>query len=143
MHATNRLWIVTDATGPTRPPDCDHLPGTREPTMEDPVGLLGASLGCCLAQYVSRYLDRRGISEEACIRVQWDIEVKCSQITGFSVRVGMPEGLSDNDQLILQRMLDQCPVHRALGAVPVCIEILGPVPDWTTLDTAQECVCSL
>ena len=86
-----------------------------------PVRLLGAALASCTAITVEMYADRKNW-DIGDISVVVDIDYDGAAPRAFTVILGLPEGLSDEQQEKLRVIAGKCPVHRALtAATPVTI----------------------
>jgi putative redox protein len=92
----------------------------------EPIELLGAALGSCVALYLRRFCEARGLPTTG-LRV----EVEQRGVTGpqrigeFVVRVILPPSIPDRYAEMLERVARSCPVHNTLtngAAVRVSLE---------------------
>jgi uncharacterized OsmC-like protein len=114
-HADGRLDVGPGAT----PPDArDHF-GLR------PVEHLAMALGGCLSEFAGRFLERRELPSTLQIDVHWKVSVQQCAIDAMHVTLRIDTDLDDMARETLHRMLDLCPVHKALqGNVPVGLEVV-------------------
>ncbi len=84
-----------------------------------PVRLLGASLAACTAITMEMYAERKGwdLGE---VDVEVEIEYDGPAPAAFTVRLGLPDGLDEEQRRRLLVIAGKCPVHKALS-VPVTI----------------------
>ena len=95
-----------------------------------PLELIAASLATCVALYVQRYLQSRGLVHEG-MRVEVDQfgAVNPNRIGQFAVRVLLPEALSPEHAARLEQVVRSCPAHATLTHVPeVRFAISAPAP---------------
>ncbi len=86
-----------------------------------PVRLLGAALASCTAITVEMYAARKQW-DVGDLYVDVDIEYEGARPKAFTVTLGLPGGLSEEEQEKLRTIAGKCPVHRAITAeTPVTI----------------------
>jgi putative redox protein len=102
--------------------------GGGEDRGPEPIELLGAALGSCVALYVRRFCEARGLPTTG-LRV----EVEHRGVTGphrigkFVVRVILPPSIPGRYTEMLERVARSCPVHNTLthgATVRVSLESL-------------------
>jgi putative redox protein len=89
--------------------------GGGEDRGPEPIELLGAALGSCVALYIRRFCEARGLATTG-LRV----EVEQRGVTGphrigeFVVRVILPLSIPNRYTEMLERVARSCPVHNTL-----------------------------
>ncbi len=114
----HQLRVKSDASG------ClwyEADPATEQPTS--PMEYLALALGGCLLFFSRRYFNRRSITTDPGIVVCWQVDTHGLHITAMQVTLTPPVPLTAEEEAVLRRMLDQCPIHRALAATPVTMYI--------------------
>ncbi|MDQ3571384.1 MAG: OsmC family protein [Actinomycetota bacterium] len=84
-----------------------------------PVRVLGASLAACTAITMEMYAERKDWDLGA-VEVEVEIEYDRHTPKSFTVRLGLPDGLDDEQRERLRIIAGKCPVHKSLS-VPVTI----------------------
>jgi uncharacterized OsmC-like protein len=109
------LTVITDQ----RPPA-----GTGE-GME-PVELLGAAFGGCVAVYAIDYLRRNGLPTEGFrVDVEWTGAAHPRRIAAFDLKVRLPGSLDDRQRASLGRIVRGCTVHNTFLQPPeIAIELV-------------------
>jgi uncharacterized OsmC-like protein len=117
--ADHELRVHADRTGCLW-----YEPGPDEaqrPTT--PMEYLALALGGCLLFFARRFFSRRGMDEDPDIHLCWQVDTQGLHITTMTVTISTATPLEEGEQTTLRRMLDQCPIHRALSAVPITIQL--------------------
>jgi uncharacterized OsmC-like protein len=90
-----------------------------------PVEHLAVALGGCLSEFAGRFLERRKLPPTLRIEMHWGVRVQQCCIDALRVRLHVDTQLDEMGRQTLYRMLDQCPVHKALhGNVQVTLEVV-------------------
>ena len=84
-----------------------------------PVRVLGASLAACTAITIEMYAERKGW-DLGTVEVEVEIEYDGPAPKSFTVRLGLPDQLDDEQRKRLLIVAGKCPVHKSLS-VPVTI----------------------
>jgi len=84
-----------------------------------PVRVLGASLAACTAITIEMYAERKGW-DLGTVEVEVEIEYDGPAPKSFTVRLGLPDRLDDEQRKRLLIVAGKCPVHKSLS-VPVTI----------------------
>lgn len=96
------------------------------PLGYNPVQHLAIALGCCISEFTRRFLERRQLPETVVATLDWEIDGRRCQIARIDVHLRVNAELDAEDRHVLGRMVNQCPVHRALhGNVPIHIHLLA------------------
>ncbi len=84
-----------------------------------PVDLLLASLGSCIAVFISHLLVRRNIDLSAC-RLMIDKEMADNprRVGKISVKLDLPDNITDSDKKAILRSASHCTVHNTLHGNP-------------------------
>jgi uncharacterized OsmC-like protein len=96
-----------------------------------PLELLGVSLGTCVAYYVQKFLEARGLASQG-LRVEAEYATARNpyRVSDFVVRIILPEAVSPAHEEMLERVARSCPVHNTLepsGAhIRIAIEMPAP-----------------
>ncbi len=90
-----------------------------------PLHLLNMALGQCLVELTLRFLERRDLRAicliSLCTAVKTTGAVRIDEI---NITLTLPLQLSPDDEVILIRMLHQCPIHAAItGSVSITLQI--------------------
>ncbi len=87
-----------------------------EDTAPNPLELLGASIGSCVAYYVRQFLETRRLPTGG-LRVEVTQESASSpaRITDFSVRVELPQDIPPRLAALLSRVVEVCPAYNTLS----------------------------
>ncbi len=108
-------WLVVDQPAP--------VGGDEAP---QPIELLGAALGTCIALYVQQFCQARSIDYQGMrVEVATHGAKQPSRIGQFEVKVVLPAGIDPHWGEMLERVARSCPAHNTLvhGAeVSVAIE---------------------
>ena len=88
-------------------------------TAPSPLELLPASLGTCVAYFVQRFLDARGLSPEGLtVTVTASGASNPHRIGEFDVQVGIPGGVPEKYRDAVLRAAETCTVHNTLEHAP-------------------------
>jgi putative redox protein len=98
-------------------------------TAPTPLELLGASLAGCVALYVHRHCEARGLEAE-------DLEVEVrpfwrenpGRVGRYEVIVHLPEGIPPSFHAGIEEVARSCPVHHTLTAGPEITVQLAAAP---------------
>lgn len=105
------------------PPAGDDLPPAQLPLRH-----LAIALGGCLLQVACRFLERRHRPRRCEATVAWELDLRRAELRVLRVDLRPAAALSAEERVVLRRMLELCPVHKALRP-GVAVEItLGGVP---------------
>lgn len=81
----------------------------------EPLELLGAALGTCVALYVQRFCQARELSFEGMrVEVEQHAAANPNRIARFVVRVLLPGGIPERYAAPLERAARSCPAHNTL-----------------------------
>ncbi len=81
-----------------------------------PLELLGASLGSCVALYVQQFCETRGLDTEGMrVEVQQHTMPNPARVSEFSVRVVLPAEVPERYAEMLERVAASCPAHNTLS----------------------------
>lgn len=98
-----------------------------EDTAPSPTELISAALGSCIALYVHQFLVSRGLPHGGMrVEVTPRSVANPNRIAELSVAVLLPVELSPHTLLMLERVVQSCPVHNTLAhgaAVSCSIEV--------------------
>jgi uncharacterized OsmC-like protein len=90
-----------------------------------PLHMLNIALGQCIAELALRFLERRNLKSCCLTTVRMtandtgSVRIECADII-----LKLPVQLSAEDEIVLTRMLHQCPIHAAIsGSVSIRISI--------------------
>gem|GEM_PF-1632435 len=90
-----------------------------------PVEHLVMALGGCLSEFAVRFLERRQLPTTLRLEMHWKVSVQQCCIDDIQVRLHVDTPLDEMGLQTLKRMLDQCPVHKALhGNVQVSVDVI-------------------
>ncbi|MFN2349713.1 MAG: OsmC family protein [Thioalkalivibrio sp.] len=90
-----------------------------------PVEHLAVALGGCLCEFAVRFLERRQLPTSLYLELHWRVSVQQCCIDTIEVRLRVEATLDEMGRQTLKRMLDECPVHKALhGNVEVVLEVV-------------------
>lgn len=118
QHPDHQLRVQSDETG------CLWYEGDpANPRPTSPMEYLALALGGCLLFFSRRFFSRRDITSDPEIMVFWRVDTHGLNITTMRVSLTPPVPLSESEAGTLRRMLDQCPIHRALAATPIDVYI--------------------
>lgn len=93
-----------------------------------PPDLFVASLAACIAIYVTGYCERVGIDVTG-LAVDLEASKDQHRMSGFSVRVRLPNATLGTRAAALQRVAEACLVHETIRTFEDCpIHIEGAVP---------------
>ncbi len=82
----------------------------------NPVELLGAALGSCIAFYVHQFLFARELPTEGMrVEIQQRNAASPARVGEFRVRVVLGFELPARDLPVLRRVISSCPVHNTLA----------------------------
>lgn len=96
------------------------VPGGEE-RGPSPLDVMVASIAACAHYYAAAYLHARGLPTEA-LRVDVDSEKErtpVSRIGRLTMRVHLPEGLSDRHRAGIERAIKTCPAYGTLLHPPI------------------------
>lgn len=90
-----------------------------------PLELLGVALGSCVALYVTQFFAARQLEHSGLeVQVEQHRSAAHNGIGAFTVHVLLPRQTSDQQLLMLERVVRTCPVHRTLeGAVTIDVQL--------------------
>jgi len=98
-----------------------------EDSAPSPTELISAALGSCIALYVHQFCVSRGLPHDGMrVEVTPQYVANPSRIASLSVRVWLPGELSPHTIMMLERVVQSCPVHNTLAhgaAVSCSIEV--------------------
>lgn len=104
-------------------------PRTIHPDADAPFGLrpvehLATALGGCLCEFAGRFLERRHLPATMRLDIRWKVSVQQCAVESLHVTLRIDAVLDEMGRETLYRMLDLCPVHKALqGNVDLAIEV--------------------
>ncbi len=103
--------------------------GAGEDSAPTPLELLGASLGSCIALYVHKFLQARGLpTQDVRVEVTPQTATNPSRIARFEARVVMGEGIPQVYRPILEAVARACPAHATLAqGAEIRVEVDYPV----------------
>lgn len=103
--------------------------GGGEDSGPEPIELLGAALGSCVAYYIGQFLNARGLSTEGLrVEVEQYGATNPHRVEAFDVHVVLPVRFPDRYLETVERVARTCPVHNTLARaadVRVSVE-MGP-----------------
>lgn len=106
---------------------CEDPAGTARsssPLGYNPVQHLAIALGCCMTEFARRFLERRNLPQTLMATLDWQVDGRHCRISRMDLTLRLAVTLDANDRHVLDRMMNQCPVHQALhGNVPVHIHV--------------------
>lgn len=89
-----------------------------------PMEHLSMALGSCLLHFAQRYLARRGLENGLTAGIRCEVDDHKCEITDISVTITTARQLAAQQVVGLLRMLELCPVHKALcSTVPIGLEV--------------------
>ena len=90
-----------------------------------PLHLLNMALGQCLAELTLRFLERRDLMATCLISICTALKTTGAvRIDEINITLILPLQLSSDDEVILIRMLHQCPIYAAIiGSVSITLQI--------------------
>lgn len=92
------------------------LRGGGDDSAPTPLELLAASLGSCIAYYMRKFLETRGLpSHDLRVEVSTTREKNPSRIDAFQVSVTLPPEIPEKYLPMMERVLETCPAHNTLG----------------------------
>jgi uncharacterized OsmC-like protein len=98
--------------------------GKGKPLGYNPVQHLAIALGCCMTEFARRFLERRNLPQTLVATLDWQLDGRHCRISRMDLKLRLAAKLSDDDQHVLGRMMNHCPVHQAMhGNVPVHISV--------------------
>ena len=87
-----------------------------EDTAPSPTELISAALGSCIALYVYQFCVSRGLPHDGMrVEVTPQSVANPNRIASLSVTVWLPGELSPHTRLMLERVVQSCPVHNTLA----------------------------
>jgi uncharacterized OsmC-like protein len=91
-----------------------------------PLQLFGISLGNCLGEFVLRFLERRNLTRKCLVNMEWNTnKVGRVNISNVNIAIEIQSLITDEQKIVLTRMLHQCPIHSAIsGNVEININIV-------------------
>ena len=107
------------------------VPGGGEDSGPEPIELLGAALGTCVAYYIGEFLKARGLSTDGLrVAVEQYGAANPHRVGAFDVRVALPAGFPERYLETVERVARSCPVHNTLArAADVRVWIETPASD--------------
>jgi putative redox protein len=120
------MRLVAHHRGHTVPTDQPAKDGGNDGAVT-PTELFIASLGTCPLVYVLTFAKRHGIPMEGLTAdVEYEIADRPRRVGSVTIRINLPEPVSEPHRVALQRAAEQCLVHNTLQVPPeVRIEIEG------------------
>lgn len=105
--------------------------GGGEDTGAEPIELLGAALGTCVAYYIRQFLNARGLSTEGLlVEVEQYGASNPHRVGAFDVHVVLPARFPDRYLETVERVARSCPVHNTLArAADVRVSMEMPASD--------------
>ena len=105
----------------------DQTPrGGGDDAGPEPIELLGAALGSCIAYYVAEFCRARSISSEGMVvSVQQHTAKDPHRVTEFAVAVSLPASFPPRYVEMVERVARSCPAHNTLAhgaSVAVSVE---------------------
>jgi uncharacterized OsmC-like protein len=96
----------------------------------EPIELLGMALGTCIAFYIQRFCQTRGLSSEGMrVEVRQHHAREPHRVSRFAVRVIPPNDFPEEHVKVLDRVARSCPAHNTLAhGAEVSIEIEAASP---------------
>jgi putative redox protein len=89
--------------------------GGGEDAGPEPIELLGAALGTCVALYVERFCHARAIPHDGMrVEVEQHGVANPNRVGRFVVRVVLPAGIPERYAGMLERTARSCPAHNTL-----------------------------
>lgn len=96
-----------------------------QPLGYNPVQHLAIALGCCMTEFARRFLERRKLSQTLIATLDWQLNGRECRISRMDLTLRLAVQLSTEERHVLDRMMNNCPVHQALhGNVPVHIHVV-------------------
>ena len=90
-----------------------------------PVEHLALALGGCLSEFAGRFMERRRLPAAMRLDIQWKVSVQRCTVESLHVTLCIATTLDEMARQTFHRMLDLCPVHKALlGNVDVELEVV-------------------
>ena len=90
-----------------------------------PLHFLNMALGQCLVELTLRFLERRDLRTTCLMSICTAVKTTgAARIDEINITLTLPLPLSPDDEVILIRMLHQCPIHAAItGSVSITLQI--------------------
>jgi putative redox protein len=86
-----------------------------EDSAPSPLELVSAALGSCIAVYVHRFCESRGLAHEGMrVEVTPRNDASPNRIAELAVAVHLPNELPPHAMEMLERVIRSCPVHNTL-----------------------------
>lgn len=90
-----------------------------------PIEHLSMALAGCLSEFAGRFLERRRLPAGVRMQVHWKVSVQHCAIETVRVTLHIDTALDEMSRQTLYRMLEQCPIHKALqGNIPVTVAVV-------------------
>jgi uncharacterized OsmC-like protein len=90
-----------------------------------PIEHLGVALAGCLSEFAGRFLERRQLPALVRMQVHWKVSVQHCAIETIRVTLHIDTALDEMSRQTLYRMLEQCPIHKALeGNVDMAVDVV-------------------
>jgi uncharacterized OsmC-like protein len=93
--------------------------GGGDDTAPEPIELLGASLGSCIAYYISQFCRARSLPcDDLVVTVNQRMADAPRRVASFVVGVSLPPSIPERYLEAVERVIRSCPAHNtlALGA---------------------------
>ncbi|WP_031571438.1 OsmC family protein [Acidithiobacillus thiooxidans] len=90
-----------------------------------PLHLLSVALGQCLTELTLRFLERRNLKTICLMCLCTNVKTAGTvRIDKINITLSLPLQLSPDEEVILIRILHQCPIHAAItGSVSITLQI--------------------
>jgi uncharacterized OsmC-like protein len=90
-----------------------------------PIEHLAMALAGCLSEFAGRFLERRQLPPRVRMQVHWKVSVQHCAIETVGVTLHIDTNLDEMSRQTLHRMLEQCPIHKALkGNVHMTVAVV-------------------
>ena len=111
------------------------IPGGGEDSGPEPIELLGAALGTCVAYYIGQFMKTRGLSTEGLsVAVEQYGASNPHRVGAFDVHVVLPSRFPNRYLEMVERVARSCPAHNTLAR---CADVRVSVE--VTPSDEQEC----
>lgn len=102
----------------------EGVDNNSKPLGYNPVQHLAIALGCCMTEFARRFLERRNLPQTLIATLDWQLDGRHCRISRMDLTLRLLADISEEERHILDRMMNQCPVHQALhGNVPVHVHV--------------------
>jgi uncharacterized OsmC-like protein len=95
-----------------------------------PPDFFAASLAGCVGIYVANYCEKAGLDATG-LEVDLEFSKDSDRMSGFSIRVRLPNAVLGPRAAAVQKVAEACLVHetvRTFGECPITVEGAAPVP---------------